>query len=585
MQSLTEYSPLASLLKASWQAAVLILLVLAAQWAFGRRLNPRWRYGLWLLVLIRLALPWTIPSSASVFNLLTLSGASSSLVGWRAAAAGPSSPAGQATAVAHTEPLDYEPALQSAPAPRLSTSARWLLGLWLAGASALTAGLWVTHVRLSRRVARRRPLTDAALLDLLENCKQEMGVQVPVTLVETGEVGSPALFGFVRPRLLLPAGLRQSFSAAELRYVFLHELGHIKRSDILIGWLTTALQILHWFNPLVWLAFHRMRVDRELACDALALAHLRAEENQPYGRTIIKLLETFGRSAWAPSLAGTVENKNQLKERISMIAQFKKTNHGLALAVALFAGLGLVTLTDAQSGASQLSKDLVGTWILVGKPGEIGEMPAAGGRIKSLTDTHWSVTQADPETGATIFHHGGTYALKGNEYAETVEYANESSAELIKKTFKFKLKVEGDTLTQQGIGNPWNEVWKRAKSDSIKPHKSDSVALHGKWRGHEIGAGASGASSLLIQGSNLEFHGADTNEWYQGTFSLYDTIPKQLVIKITGCPVPQYVGLTGHAIYELKDGTLTITGNEPGNPAVPAGFDASGARKLVFKPE
>ena len=43
--------------------------------------------------------------------------------------------------------------------------------------------------------------------------------------------------------------------------------------------------------------------------------------------------------------------------------------------------------------------------------------------------------------------------------------------------------------------------------------------------------------------------------------------------------------MTGYAIYELRDGTLTITGNEPGNPAVPAGFDASGARKLVFKPE
>ena len=62
---------LPSLLKASWQAAVLILLVLAAQWVFGKRLSPRWRYGLWLLVVARLALPWTIPSSVSVFNLVS----------------------------------------------------------------------------------------------------------------------------------------------------------------------------------------------------------------------------------------------------------------------------------------------------------------------------------------------------------------------------------------------------------------------------------------------------------------------------------------------------------------------------------
>jgi hypothetical protein len=151
----------------------------------------------------------------------------------------------------------------------------------------------------------------------------------------------------------LPVGLAASFSEDELRHVFLHELSHIKRQDILTGWLTTALQILHWFNPLVWLAFHRMRVDRELACDALALSYAREEENQPYGRTIIKLLESFGGSALAPSLAGTVENKNQMKERISMIAKFRRTSGVPALAGVLFIGLGLATLTDAQTQVAQ----------------------------------------------------------------------------------------------------------------------------------------------------------------------------------------------------------------------------------------
>jgi hypothetical protein len=112
---------------------------------------------------------------------------------------------------------------------------------------------------------------------------------------------------------------------------------------------------------------------------------------------------------------------------------------------------------------SQLAKDLIGTWVLVGKPGEVGEAPATGGRLKFCTGRHWTITQADPKTGATIFHHGGTYALKGNEFLETVEYANESTTNLIGQTFKFTIKVEGDTFTQTGVGNPWTEVWKRAK--------------------------------------------------------------------------------------------------------------------------
>jgi hypothetical protein len=109
-----------------------------------------------------------------------------------------------------------------------------------------------------------------------------------------------------------------------------------------------VLQVLHWFNPLIWVAFARMRVDRELACDALALSYAEDQDNQPYGRTILKLLENFCDPVKAPSLAGIVEDKKQMKERIAMIANFKKSNHGPALAALLYIVLGLITLTDAE---------------------------------------------------------------------------------------------------------------------------------------------------------------------------------------------------------------------------------------------
>lgn len=72
-------------------------------------------------------------------------------------------------------------------------------------------------------------------------------------------------------------------------------------------------------------------------------------------------------------------------------------------------------------------------------------------------------------------------------------------------------------------------------------------------------------------------------EWYKATFVLReDTTPKQLQAVITDCPAPQYVGKTANAIYKIEDGKLTLTGNEPGNPAVPGSFDAPGARQIVF---
>jgi uncharacterized protein (TIGR03067 family) len=111
--------------------------------------------------------------------------------------------------------------------------------------------------------------------------------------------------------------------------------------------------------------------------------------------------------------------------------------------------------------------------------------------------------------------------------------------------------------------------------------KSDSATLKGAWLGQENGK--PGASLVLASG-NLEFHGADPKEWYKGTYTLHeDTTPKQMIIVITDCAFPQYVGKTANAIYQVQDGVLTIAANEPGNAAIPAGFNAPGVRQMTFK--
>jgi hypothetical protein len=117
----------------------------------------------------------------------------------------------------------------------------------------------------------------------------------------------------------------------------------------------------------------------------------------------------------------------------------------------------------AADGPSQLAKQMIGTWVLAGTPEKVEEPPVNGGRYKFFTGKHWCVTQADPDSGEIIYHHGGTYTLDGDTYEETIHYSTANNAGLIKQTFTFKVKVEGDTYTQIGVGNPYNEVWKRAK--------------------------------------------------------------------------------------------------------------------------
>src|SRR5438445_1789312 len=148
MQSFFDHLP--SLIKASWQGAVLILLVLAAQWVFGRRLSPRWRYALWILVLIRLALPWTVPSPASLFNLLRFPGSSASITETPQLLSGAPEPAIKTT---YLSAYEKETSAPAASAPQLASTLPWFLLVWCGGAFALAACLVFTHYQTSRKVA------------------------------------------------------------------------------------------------------------------------------------------------------------------------------------------------------------------------------------------------------------------------------------------------------------------------------------------------------------------------------------------------------------------------------------------------
>jgi len=355
-----------------WQttliASLVICLILVAQKSLGHKLGPRWSHALWLVLLIRMAVPWAPQSPISLLNLLpssvrharppamsTLTEQDPGLHSSAVSDAPTTAPQDAASSPSIQKAAPSKPQVPPEP-QRLSRPAvvplRHIVPvLWLAGAALVGAYLFADHFALWRIVKRERPLVDQSTLELFEECKAQMGVQTLVAAVPSDRIGSPALFGFVRPRLLLPRQMLDTASRDEMRYVFLHELAHLKRHDIYLAWVASLLQVLHWFNPLVWFAFHRMRTDREMACDALVLAYTGERESQEYGRAIVALLQRLSRSRPLPAMAGILESKSQLKRRIAMIAQFKNNSYRWSpLAVALVVALGCASLPDAGSG-------------------------------------------------------------------------------------------------------------------------------------------------------------------------------------------------------------------------------------------
>ncbi len=399
------------LLETTLVASVVICLILVLQKLLGHRLGPRWSHALWLVLLLRMVLPWTPPSPISLFSLIPTSHQRSAVREIvdsipREHALPPAGNERTMEGTTTTTPTPGEsPAEPAGPrpheivrtaspsAPLLGSVRRMLPVFWLAGAILIGGYVAASNFSLWRIIKREHPLVQQPILELFEQCKAQMGVEAIVALVPSDQVRTAALFGFVRPRLLLPREMIDTASPEELRYIFLHELAHLKRHDIYLGWLTSLLQVLHWFNPLVWFAFYRMRSDRELACDALVLTRTRAEESHDYGRTMVGLLGRFSCARPLPAMAGILESKAQVKRRVAMITQFKKNSYRWSpLAVVLMVVLTCVSLPDAkrtkasQTPASQSTPHVTLRQVWSGSEVDTYGSPSSDGRYLSYTD-------------------------------------------------------------------------------------------------------------------------------------------------------------------------------------------------------
>ncbi|HIL68694.1 MAG TPA: hypothetical protein EYG38_02435, partial [Verrucomicrobia bacterium] len=102
-------------------------------------------------------------------------------------------------------------------------------------------------------------------------------------------------------------------------------MAHIRRADLWIHGITSALLLLHWFNPLVWYAARRMKTERETSCNASALSMSKIEDPKIYGRTLLKLMQSTQANPPRPELVGILKSGLQIERRRNMITQSRKS--------------------------------------------------------------------------------------------------------------------------------------------------------------------------------------------------------------------------------------------------------------------
>jgi beta-lactamase regulating signal transducer with metallopeptidase domain len=156
-------------------------------------------------------------------------------------------------------------------ASNTSTSSFSLIAaIWLAGALLvllrLALGTWRVE-QIARDSAR---VEDGVWLSLAQRLANRLGVTRPLTLLRGERLAVPVTWGIVYPAVLLPQDA-DTWSEERRRFVLVHEMAHVKRFDALTQLLAQISLAVFWFDPLVWLAAHQMRVEREHACDDYVL--------------------------------------------------------------------------------------------------------------------------------------------------------------------------------------------------------------------------------------------------------------------------------------------------------------------------
>ena len=272
-------------------SAILITAVALIRLLFRKHIPPGLQYALWLLVFLRLALPFALfPSSVSAAGAITR--------------------AVQAAHVDQTEQVSLQPVSGDESGPALPVAEgpgfEQVLGyVWLAGSAVMAVWFGTVNSRLAGRLRRSRR-------------RLECSAPVPIYIVDG--LSSPCLYGLFSPAVYLTE--QAVGDPQRTRIAVAHELTHWRHRDNLWAIARLLCLIVYWFDPFVWLAAWLSRQDGELFCDACTIRTLGEERRYEYGRTLLEMTESAACPADLICGASTMSGgARRMRERIAMIAR------------------------------------------------------------------------------------------------------------------------------------------------------------------------------------------------------------------------------------------------------------------------
>lgn len=230
---------------------------------------------------------------------------------------------------------------------------------WATGFAIMLLCFLTANHQCSRRLRKFPEIKDSQISALFDDCRELLIFELEkggflkklairnlkkAKLIDGGHSCSPAVYGISTPRIIIPAESVSLLGTESAKLIILHELCHVAGHHILLSTIGFIIKSVHWFNPLVHIAYRRLIRSLEALADMSVLRISKDVQNANYAETIIKMLE-LSMSPKPITGMGMAEDKSGIKKRMEMISMFRKNNsfYSAALACVMVAGLVAVS--------------------------------------------------------------------------------------------------------------------------------------------------------------------------------------------------------------------------------------------------
>jgi beta-lactamase regulating signal transducer with metallopeptidase domain len=327
-----------NLLQMSFSGAAFITAVVLIRAVAIHKLPKKTFLVLWELVILRLLIPFSIPSMFSIYTLVTHSISSTTLpeVGTNY-----NIPTMQGLFVT------TQGAVQS-PADISPSVSMWFL-VWCAGIILTTLFFVISYLRCLIEFRTALPVHS----HYIEKWLAERPLKRPILVRQSDRISSPLTYGIFRPVILMPKKMDWN-NEKQLQYVLSHEYVHIYRYDTVTKLIATLALCIHWFNPFVWVMYLLFNRDIELACDESVIRQFGEKSKSAYSLMLINM--EAAKSGLLPFCNNF--SKNAIEERITAVMKIKKTSL-LAICIAAILIIGVTTAFATSAAGNSKEKNTV----------------------------------------------------------------------------------------------------------------------------------------------------------------------------------------------------------------------------------